>query len=100
VSQPGFPGTEAKPLYQHVAALAQSWNTNGNLGVVVGATHPQALAAVRRLAPDLWILAPGVGAQGGDLQAALQAGLRADGMGLLVPVSRSVARAPETARAF
>ncbi len=99
VSQPGFPGTEAKPLYQHVAALAQSWNTNGNLGVVVGATHPQALAAVRRLAPDLWILAPGVGAQGGDLQAALQAGLRADGMGLLVPVSRSVARADDPARA-
>lgn len=99
VSQAGFLGTEAKPLYQHVAALAQTWNTNGNLGLVVGATHPQALAAVRQLAPDLWILAPGVGAQGGDLQAALQAGLRADGMGLLVPVSRSVARAQHPAQA-
>jgi uridine monophosphate synthetase len=99
VSQAGFPTTSAKTLYQHVAALAQAWNTHGNLGLVVGATHPQALAAVRQLAPDLWILAPGVGAQGGDLQAAVQAGLRADGMGLLLPVSRSVARAQDPTQA-
>ena len=66
---------------------------------MVGATHPQALAAARRQAPDLWILAPGVGAQGGDLAACLQAGLRRDGIGLLVPVSRSLAQAdsPEAA---
>jgi len=48
---------------------------------------------VRELAADLWILAPGVGAQGGDLKEALNAGLRADGSGLLVPVSRSISRA-------
>ncbi len=63
----------------------------GNIGLVVGATHPQALAASAAVAPDLWFLAPGVGAQGGDLAAALSAGLRADGLGMLIP---SAARSP------
>lgn len=80
-------------LYEKVATLARGWNTANNLGLVTGATHPEALAAVRRAAPELWILAPGIGAQGGDLATALRAGLRADGLGLLIPVSRSVARA-------
>lgn len=80
-------------VYEQVATLAQAWNRNNNLGLVVGATYPQALAEVRVCAPDLWILAPGVGAQGGDLRAALQAGLRWDGSGLLINVSRSLARA-------
>jgi len=82
-------------LYEKVAMLAQEWNQNGNLGLVVGATHPAALAAVRSLAADVWILAPGVGAQGGELAAALRAGLRADGLGMLVPVSRSLSRAAD-----
>jgi uridine monophosphate synthetase len=82
-----------------VAGLAARWNTRGNLGLVVGATHPQALADVRRLAPDLWILAPGVGAQGGDLGAALQAGLRQDGLGLLVPVSRAISKSADPRQA-
>ncbi len=87
------PYSGALRLYEYVAGLAQRWNTRDNLGLVVGATHPQALQRVRSLAPDLWILAPGVGAQGGDLQAALQVGLRQDGTGLLIPVSRSLSRA-------
>ncbi len=82
-------------LFERVAELARGWNVNDNLGLVVGATHPEALAAVRRVAPELWILAPGVGAQGGDLAAALSAGLRADGLGLLVPVSRQISRAAD-----
>ena len=88
---------EGRPLrlFEKVALLAQEWNQNANLGLVVGATHPAALASARRLAPDLWILAPGVGAQGGELIAALQAGLRADGLGLLVPVSRALSRATD-----
>ncbi|MBI9043187.1 MAG: orotidine-5'-phosphate decarboxylase [Anaerolineaceae bacterium] len=86
-------------LFEKVARLAQSWNRNDNLGVVVGATQPDALKKVRQTAPDIWILAPGVGAQGGDLQTALCAGLRADGMGMLVPVSRSIARAADPAKA-
>lgn len=80
-------------LYEYVARLAQQWNTRNNIGLVVGATHVDALKRVRAAAPDLWFLAPGVGAQGGELAAALKAGLRKDGKGMLIPVSRSIARA-------
>ena len=86
-------------LFERVAEQARGWNVNDNLGLVVGATHPEALAAVRKVAPDLWILAPGVGAQGGDLDAALRAGLRTDGLGLLVPISRQISRAADPRRA-
>ncbi len=79
-------------LYEYVARLAQGWNTRGNIGLVVGATQPEALRRVRAAAPDLWFLSPGVGAQGGDLAAALRAGLRPDGMGMLINVSRGIAR--------
>ncbi len=92
-------GAQAGRLYEVVARLAQAWNTRDNLGLVVGATHPEALASLRMLAPALWFLAPGVGAQGGDLAAALAAGLREDGLGLLVPVSRAIARAPDPRQA-
>lgn len=83
------------PLYQVVAMLAQTWNQSDNLGLVVGATHPEALDQVRHLAPNLWILAPGVGAQGAELSDALKAGLREDGFGLLIPVSRGISRASD-----
>lgn len=80
-------------LYEHVAKLAQGWNTKNNIGLVVGATHVDALKRVRAAAPNLWFLAPGVGAQGGELESALKAGLRKDGKGMLINVSRSIARA-------
>ena len=82
-----------------MADLARAWNENDNLGLVVGATHPDALRRVRQIAPELWILAPGVGAQGGELDAALRAGVRADGLGLLVPVSRAISRAADPRQA-
>jgi uridine monophosphate synthetase len=81
------------PLYIHVAKLAESWNTKNNIGLVVGATHIDAMKRVRAAAPNLWFLAPGVGAQGGELEAALQAGLRKDGKGMLIPISRGISRA-------
>jgi len=89
------------PLHIHVAKLAQQWNTRNNIGLVVGATYPEILARVRDVAPNLWFLAPGVGAQGGELESALRAGLRKDGKGMLIPVSRAIARAekPGTAAA-
>jgi len=87
------------PLHVRVAELSQQWNTNDNLGLVVGATQPESLARVRAAAPDVWILAPGIGAQGGDIQAALQAGLRVDGLGVLVPVSRGISRADDPRQA-
>ena len=86
-------------LYEKVASLAQEWNSQGNLGLVVGATFPEALRRVRRQAPDLWILAPGVGIQGGSLEEALQSGLRPDGLGMLVSVSREISRAADPRQA-
>ncbi|PKO15923.1 MAG: orotate phosphoribosyltransferase [Chloroflexi bacterium HGW-Chloroflexi-10] len=86
-------------LYEQVALKAAEWNRLDNLGLVVGATHPEALARVRSAAPLLWFLTPGVGAQGGELAAALQAGLREDGLGMLVPVSRAISRAENPRKA-
>ncbi len=86
-------------IYVHVARLAEQWNTRGNVGIVVGATYPEVLAELRALVPDLWFLVPGTGTQGGDLQAALQAGLRQDGLGVLLPVSRGISRAENPAQA-
>jgi orotidine-5'-phosphate decarboxylase len=66
-------------LYEHIATLAQgSWNINGQLGLVVGATYPAEIARVRALAPTLPLLIPGVGAQGGDAHATVRAGWRGD----------------------
>ena len=67
-------------LYEHIARLAQGpWNTNGQLGLVVGATYPAEIERVRSLAPTLPLLIPGVGAQGGDAVATIQAGYRQSG---------------------
>jgi uridine monophosphate synthetase len=81
-------------LAEEVARRAAGWAGPDRLGLVVGATRPGALGAIRRAAPEHWILAPGVGAQGGAI-ADLAAGLRADGGGLLVPVSRAIAGATD-----
>jgi len=91
----GADGRPPIPLHVHVAHLAQQWNTGNNIGLVVGATQPEALARVRLAAPDLWFLVPGVGTQGGDLETALRSGLRADGKGMLINVSRGISRAAE-----
>jgi orotidine-5'-phosphate decarboxylase len=74
---------EGQPrLYEHIARLAQGpWNTNGELGLVVGATYPAEIERVRALAPTLPLLIPGVGAQGGDAVATVRAGLRIDATG-------------------
>ncbi|HET7323156.1 MAG TPA: orotidine-5'-phosphate decarboxylase, partial [Halococcus sp.] len=65
-------------LYERVASLADEWNEHGNVGLVVGATAPDELKRVRELVPDLPFLVPGVGAQGGDIEAAVEYGLVAD----------------------
>ena len=80
----------ALPLYQHVAKLvAEQWNGNGQCGLVVGATYPKELAEVRAIVGDMPILVPGIGAQGGDLEAAVAAGKTAAG-GLMVSSSRAI----------
>jgi orotidine-5'-phosphate decarboxylase len=82
---------DGRPLYLAIATLAQQqWNGNHNVGLVVGATQAAALAEVRQLCPDLPFLLPGIGAQGGDLQQALQAGLDRERAGVLINTSRSV----------
>lgn len=79
-----------EPLYVRVAERAPTWTTHGNIGLVVGATAPAQLARVRAVAPGVPILLPGVGAQGGDLAASMEAGLDATGAGLLVVAARQV----------
>lgn len=81
------------PMYNYVAELAREWNVNNNIGIVVGATHPQIMSSIRASVPDMWFLSPGIGAQGGELALALKAGLRKDGKGMLINVSRSIGRA-------
>lgn len=81
------------PLYLRVAKEAVDWSPA--VGLVVGSTYPEALAKVRAVAPEAWLLAPGIGAQGGDLESALAAGLRADGLGVLIAATRSITQATE-----
>jgi uridine monophosphate synthetase len=88
----------ASPLHIQVAQLAGAWNTRGNIGLVVGATYLGTLERIRHVAPDMWFLVPGVGTQGGDLAAALGAGIRSDGKGVLINISRAISRSPDPGR--
>jgi len=79
------------PLYRRVAQRAAAhWNTHGNLMLVVGATYPREMADLRKAHPEVPFLVPGIGAQGGDLDAILAAGLDAHGAGLLINSSRNI----------
>ncbi|MBU6333644.1 MAG: orotidine-5'-phosphate decarboxylase [Chloroflexi bacterium] len=82
---------DGRPLYLEIARrAAYEWNAAGNVGLVVGATFPAEAAAVRALCPAVPLLVPGIGAQGGDLAAAVRATRDASGGGALVNVSRSI----------
>jgi len=83
------------PFYERIARLAGGWNTRGNVGLVVGATFPEVLRRVRMIVPDMWFLLPGIGAQGGDLDASLGAALDASGSGVIVNVSRAISEAAD-----
>lgn len=86
-----FLQVDGKPLYQHVAQLvAEKWNTNGQCGLVVGATFPQELKEVRRIVGDMPLLVPGIGAQGGDIQATVAAGCTAAQTGMMINSSRAI----------
>jgi len=92
------------PLFEIVAARASQWNTSGNVGLVVGATYPEELKLIRQSHPDMTILIPGVGTQGGDLGMAVRYGVNAQGTGIIINSSRQVLYAssgkdfPEAAR--
>ncbi len=82
---------DGAPLYRRVAErAAMRWNAHRNLMLVVGATFPTEMAELRRAHPELWFLVPGIGAQGGDLDRTLAAGLDARGAGLLINSSRAI----------
>jgi len=78
------------PLYEYVARQVLKWNTAGNAGLVVGATYPEELQRLRQIAPELPILVPGVGAQGGDLASAARYGTDAAGERAIISASRAV----------
>jgi len=81
-------GTE---LYKIVAKnVSKKWNTNKNCLLVVGATYPDELKQVRKIVGDMTILVPGIGAQGGDLEATLRAGLNSKNKGLMINSSRGI----------
>ncbi|MEN1926154.1 orotidine-5'-phosphate decarboxylase [Luteimonas qiangzhengi] len=86
----GADGSE-RPLYQHVAeTIARDWNGHGNCALVVGATWPEQLREVRAIVGDMPLLVPGVGAQGGDVEAVVRNARSDDGTGLMVSSSRAI----------
>lgn len=82
---------DGEMIYERIARLASGpWNTTRQLGLVVGATQPAEIARVRKIAPSLPLLVPGIGAQGGDINAAVAAGLDAAGAGMIINSSRAI----------
>jgi len=86
-------GPKGEPLYLHIAQLAaQQWNSSGQIGLVVGATFPEEIAKVRAIVGNMPLLIPGIGAQGGDIEATVKAGSIADapGTGMIINSSRAI----------
>jgi orotidine-5'-phosphate decarboxylase len=79
-----------RPLYEIVALKASQWNTNKNIGLVVGATYPEELKNIRQAHPEMPILIPGVGAQGGDLELSVRSGVDAHNRGIMINSSRGI----------
>jgi orotidine-5'-phosphate decarboxylase len=79
-----------RPLYEHIVQKARAWNSKDNCGLVVGATKPAELRAIRRKADDMPILIPGIGAQGGDLRSAVKHGSTRNGDLAVINVGRTI----------
>ena len=82
-----------EPLYLHVAKLAaQKWNASGQISLVVGATFPEEIAKVREIVGEMPLLIPGIGAQGGDIDATVKEGSIANklGTGMMINSSRAI----------
>ena len=78
------------PLFEMVAQRAKEWNIYGNVGLVVGATYPEELMRIRHLCPDMPLLIPGIGAQGGDLAGAVRYGVDERGERAIISSSRQI----------
>lgn len=86
----GAPGAPER-LFERVARLvAEQWNASGNCALVVGATFPAEIARVREITGEMPLLVPGIGAQGGDIEATVRAGRTANGGGLMISSSRAI----------
>ena len=83
-------GSRSERFYERLASMVFDWNSNGNAGLVVGATYPDELENIRQLCPDMPLLVPGVGSQSGDLEKSLKVGLGQQGHNLLINSSRSI----------
>lgn len=82
---------DGRKLYEYIAEMAESqWNYNNNIALVVGATCPEQMASVRKIAGDMNFLVPGIGAQGGSVEAVLRAGLNQHKQGIILNASRSI----------
>ena len=82
---------DGEPLYQRIArTIAGEWNGDGNCALVVGATFPEELKVIRGIVGDMPLLIPGIGAQGGDVEATVRNGATADGTGLMINSSRGI----------
>lgn len=82
---------DGEPLYQRIArTIANDWNADGNCALVVGATFPGELKVIRGIVGDMPLLIPGIGAQGGDIEATVRNGRTADGTGLMINSSRGI----------
>jgi orotidine-5'-phosphate decarboxylase len=79
-----------RPLFEIVALKAEQWNTHGNIGLVVGATYPEELKLIRQSHPDMPLLIPGVGAQGGDIATTVRYGVDAQGEKAIINSSRQI----------
>ena len=80
-----------EPLYQRIArTVAADWNGAGNCALVVGATFPEELRVIRSIVGDMPLLIPGIGAQGGDVEAVVRNGATVDGTGLMINSSRGI----------
>ena len=80
-----------QPLYQRVAeTISRHWNDNGNCALVLGATFPEELKVIRGIVGDMPLLIPGIGAQGGDVEATMRNGMTSDGTGLMINSSRGI----------
>ncbi len=81
----------SEPLYQRIArTIADDWNADGNCALVVGATFPEELRVIRGIVGDMPLLIPGIGAQGGDIEATVRNGMATDGTGLVINSSRGI----------
>jgi orotidine-5'-phosphate decarboxylase len=89
-----------RPLYEAVAErVSAEWNANGNCMLVVAATYPEEMRRIRAIAPQMVFLVPGIGAQGGDVEAVVSAGVDERGKGLLISSSRGILFSDDPAKA-